>query len=60
MVTANERFVMLHTVTAGEKTIALPKPCAVTELITGIDLGDRLLQIRATLPAGVTRIYRLE
>ena len=60
VVTANERFVMLHTVTAGEKTIALPKPCAVTELITGIDLGDRLLQIRATLPAGVTRIYRLE
>lgn len=55
---ANRAWAMLHTAEAGEKRIELPAPAAVTELVTGRSLG-RVSAIEETLPAGVTRIYRL-
>ncbi|MBD3293625.1 MAG: hypothetical protein GF393_11930 [Armatimonadia bacterium] len=56
---ANSAYAMIHTAEAGEKRIVLPEPANVTEIVTGRPLG-RVDVIEQTLPAEVTRIYRLE
>ena len=56
---ANAGYVMLHTLGPGGKRIVLPRAAEVRELVTGRELGKNLDVIEEQLPAGVTRIYRL-
>lgn len=56
---ANAGYATLHTVTPGSKRIALPAPADVREIVTGREIGTRIDVIEEQLPAGVTRIYRL-
>ncbi len=56
---ANRGFVMIHTATAGPKRIALPGSHNVTDVLSGRTLAEETDEIRETLPASVTRIYRL-
>ncbi|MGI6354725.1 MAG: hypothetical protein ACOX6W_06475 [Lentisphaeria bacterium] len=51
---------MLHTSTAGEKTITLPRPSRVTELISGKVVAEKTTQFKENLDPGITRVYRLE
>ena len=60
VVGASRDYLMLHTSSAGEKILRLPRPCRVTELTSGRVLGERMETIRETLPTGETHIYRLE
>ncbi|MEN6641841.1 MAG: LamG-like jellyroll fold domain-containing protein [Armatimonadia bacterium] len=57
---ANAGYAVIHTATAGVKRLALPVAADVTELVTGKPLGKGLSVIEQDLPAGVTRIYRLQ
>lgn len=57
---ANAGYATIHTATAGTKRIALPAAADVSELVTGQELGKGVRTIEAGLPAGVTRIYRLQ
>lgn len=57
---ANAGYAVIHTATAGVKRITLPVPADVTELVTGKQVGKGLSAIEQDLPAGVTRIYRLQ
>jgi hypothetical protein len=56
---ANRGFAMLHATNAGVRTISLPEPCDVTELLTGQAIGRGLLKIETTVSAMDTRIFRL-
>ncbi len=56
---ANTSYTTLHTMQAGRKRIVLPAAAKVRELVTGRDLGATNI-IEEDLPAGVTRIYRME
>jgi hypothetical protein len=57
---ASAGFVMLHTASSGDKQIRLPRPCAVTELLSGQKLGDGVSVIEESLPSQATRVYQLE
>ena len=57
---ANERYLMIHTSTGGMKRIALPGPREVTDVLEGDIVGRDARSIDVELPAGVTRIYRLQ
>ncbi len=57
---ANAGYAVIHTATAGPKRLALPAPADVTELVTGRPVGTGLSVVAQDLPAGVTRIYRLQ
>ena len=56
---ANKSFAMIHTASAGAKRIALPEASDVTDVLTGRSLGRSIRVIEETLPAGVTKIYRV-
>ncbi|NMA38719.1 MAG: hypothetical protein GX937_00920, partial [Lentisphaerae bacterium] len=60
VLSANANFLMLHTSTAGEKTITLPRPSRVTELISGKVVAEKTTQFKENLDPGITRVYRLE
>ena len=57
---ANRGFAMLHASTGGKKTVLLPEPRRVTELITGKELGSRLSEIQVTVSESDTLIFRLD
>ncbi len=57
---ANTSYAMVHTSTEGVKRIVLPGEADVTELVTGNEIGAGLSVIEERLPAGVTRIYRMD
>ena len=57
---ANRSYAMIHTSTEGMKRIVLPGEADVTELVTGNEIGAGLSVIEERLPAGVTRIYRMD
>jgi hypothetical protein len=56
---ANKSYLMLHTVSAGEKTIALPAQSDVTEILENKVLARNAKTFSENLQAGVTRIYRI-
>ena len=60
VLSANANFLMLHTSTTGEKTITLPRPSRVTEVISGKVVADKATQFKENLDLGITRVYRLE
>ena len=57
---ANTSYAMIHTSTEGDKRIVLPGAADVTELVTGSEIGTGISVIEERLPAGVTRIYRMD
>ncbi len=57
---ANRGFAMLHASTGGKKTVLLPEPRRVTELITGKELGGHLSEIGVTVSKADTLIFRLD
>ncbi|MBE2204616.1 MAG: LamG domain-containing protein [Chthoniobacterales bacterium] len=57
---ANKTYLMLHTVTAGKKTISLPVSATVRELISGRTLAKDATTFTEDLPPFVTRIYAIE
>lgn len=57
---ASAGYAMLHTITPGLKRIVLPAPADVRELVTGRETGAGMDVIEEELPAGVTRLYRLD
>ncbi len=57
---ANASYATLHTVQPGKKRIVLRAAANVREIVIGRDLGDGVSVIEEDLPAGATRIYRLE
>ena len=57
---ANAGYAMIHTATEGDKRITLPSAADVTELVTGREVGEGVSVIEEHLPAGATRIYRLQ
>ena len=56
---ANRSFVMIHTASAGAKRILLPGTYDVTDVLTGKLVARKTNEIRETLSAGVTRVYRI-
>ena len=56
---ANKGFAMIHTASAGPKRIALPGAHDVFDALTGKPVGRGITEIRTTLPAQTTRVYRL-
>ncbi len=57
---ANKSYLMLHSTTAGEKTITLPRTSKVTEILTNKVVARDAKTFSETLEAGVTRIYRIQ
>ena len=56
---ANKSYLMLHTVSAGEKTITLPAKSDVTEILGNKVVARNAKTFSENLEAGVTRIYRV-
>ncbi len=57
---ANERFVALYCITAGEKRINLPQTCRVEDALGGELVTQAADEIRFTARAGETRSFVLE
>ena len=58
---ANRSFIMIHTRTAGDKTIRLPGKYTVTELYSGKVIGKNISEFtEKNVPAAATRLYRLD
>lgn len=60
VLSANDNFLMLHTSKSGSKTVRLPRPAKVTELISGKVVSDGAAEFTEVLEFGVSRVYRLE
>lgn len=58
-VTANRSWVCVHTVTGGRKTIRLPEPSPVYDVISGKLVGEKLTEFEVELSPATTAIYML-
>lgn len=56
----NAGYATLHTIKSGTKRITLPAAAEVREVVTGRAIGAGIDVIEEQLPAGITRIYRLD
>ncbi|HOS43241.1 MAG TPA: hypothetical protein PK794_06075, partial [Armatimonadota bacterium] len=56
---ASDAFVALHSVKAGPRVIALPRPCTVTNALTREVIGDPLTEIRVTVSPPETFLFTL-
>ncbi|MBM4031987.1 MAG: hypothetical protein FJ291_09400 [Planctomycetes bacterium] len=56
---ANRSLLCLHTASAGEKVIHLPRPAIVTDLLSSERSPEPVDTIRTTMPAYRTRLWRL-
>ncbi|MBI4976867.1 MAG: beta-galactosidase [Spirochaetes bacterium] len=59
VLSANNNFVMLHTVNGGPKRISLPERSDVYDALSGRQIGADVDAITADMPKQVTRLYRL-
>ena len=57
---ADRAVVALHTVKAGRKTIHLPEPARVTDVVTEALVGERLERIQFDAAAPSTHVFHLE
>lgn len=57
---ADRTIVALHSLQSGEKTISLPAPYRVYDVVTGELISPRTSQIRFSMRAPETRVFRLE
>jgi hypothetical protein len=55
---ANRSMLCLHTASAGEKVIRLPRPAAVTDLGSGEASSGTVAELRFTSPAYRTRVWQ--
>jgi hypothetical protein len=60
VVLADAGLVALHTVKSGRKTIHLPQPVAVVDVISGRRVSDRASTIEFDAAAPATHVFRLE
>lgn len=56
---SNKSYIMLHTSSKGNKTIALPAKYNVKEVLTGKTIGNGVSSFSEDLPEQETRIYQL-
>ena len=56
---ASREIVALHSVVPGAKTIRLPRPARVVDLVTGAEVAAKTEEIRFELIAPGTRVFRL-
>jgi hypothetical protein len=54
---ANDAFVLLHTATAGDKTVALPRPGDVVDVYTGTVIAQNVQQFTFHEAAETTRLF---
>jgi len=59
VVVASREIVALHSIVPGVKTIRLPRPTRVVDLITGVEIASKTQELRFELPAAGTRVFRL-
>jgi hypothetical protein len=57
---ANKSYLMLHTVSAGEKAIVLPAKSGVTEILENKVVARNAKTFSENLQAGATRIYHID
>ncbi len=57
MVLASDTVAAVHSVKAGPRTLHLPSPRPVWDLLSGRKLGDALTRIDVTIAPPETRIY---
>ncbi len=55
----NQSWLALHTTTGGKKTIRLPRPSRVFDIIGDRGIGENLREFSVELPQGATGVYRL-
>lgn len=60
VLSANASWVMLHTASAGTKTIRLPEPAHVYDIVNDTPLGENINEFTVDLPSGVTAIFALD
>ena len=58
-VLAERELLAVHAANAGERTIALPRRCAVADAFDGAVLGTDVDRFRVSLRAGETAVWRL-
>jgi hypothetical protein len=59
VISANKSFVMLHTSSAGKKTIRLPEKYDMEEILYNKPMGKNISEFTEELPAAATRIYKI-
>jgi len=59
VVYANQGFLALHTLAAGERRVALPRTAAAFDVFTGLQVAARATSFSAKLGAEETMIYEL-
>lgn len=59
-VNASGRMVSIHSAKPGPRTIHLPEPAYVTDLLTGLKSAEPILKIKTTLKNPGTRLYLLD
>ncbi len=59
VILASDTIAALHTIKSGPRTLRLPSPRRVWDLLSGEKLGDALSQIDMTLTAPETRLFYL-
>lgn len=57
---ANASWVALHTASAGLKTVRLPRPANVYDVLNSRGLGDDLQEFQVDLPSGATALFALD
>lgn len=60
VLTANASWVMLHTASAGTKTVRLPRTASVYDVIHNKSVGEGIDEFSVELPAGTTAIFALD
>ena len=59
VLSVSESALMLHCSSSGEKTIRLPSPKIVTDMISGIQIGNNIREFRFHANAGDTALFEL-
>ena len=60
VLTASGDMVAVHTVQPGERTIRLPKPCRVTDAVTGKVVAESAESFKVELAAPETKVFLLD
>jgi hypothetical protein len=56
---ASREIVALHSIAPGDKTIRLPRPSRVVDLITGNEVAAKTEEIRFEMKSPGTRVFQL-
>jgi hypothetical protein len=56
---ASESLLAVHSTKIGPRVLRLPRPCTVTDAMTGQKLGDGLREIAVEIVPPETRVFEL-